>query len=105
MRRATDVHILATLSGLSDEDIAELWSQAREAALSDLGDETHPDFTHKVEVKITRMLEHKAVEGVPADQVPWVLFDIHMAMAVVKARSVMAAAKEQVSHMLHKHDA
>ncbi len=102
--RPSNAHILATISGLPDEVIADLWLEAQKAALSELGDEHHPDFLHKSEVIATKLIEQKALEGVPANQVAWVLFDIHMAMAVVKARNVMAAAKEEVSHLLHKQD-
>ena len=102
--RPSNAHILATISGLPDEVIVELWDEAQKEALTKLGDEHHPDFLHKAESMVTRAIEHKALEGVPAEQVPWVLFDIHMAMAVVKARNVMTAAKEQVSHLLHRHD-
>ena len=103
--RPSNAHILATISGIPDEVIVELWDEAQKEALSELGDEHHPDFMHKAEAIITRSIERKALEGVPASQVAWVLFDIHMAMAVVKARNVMTAAKDQVSHLLHKHDA
>lgn len=102
--RPSNAHILATISGLPDEVIADLWLEAQKAALSELGDEHHPDFLHKSEVIATKLIEQKALEGVPANQVAWVLFDIHMAMSVVKARNVMAAAKEEVSHLLHKQD-
>lgn len=102
--RPSNAHILATISGLPDQVIADLWIEAQEAALSELGDEHHPDFLHKSEAIATKLIEHAALEGVPPSQVAWVLFDIHMAMAVVKARNVMTAAKEQVSHLLHKHD-
>ena len=37
MRAPTNLHILATSAGLTDEAVVELWNEARAAAISELG--------------------------------------------------------------------
>ena len=36
---------------------------------------------------MVRLIEDKATANVPANLVPWVLFDIHMGMAIVEVRN------------------
>lgn len=87
MRAPTNLHILATSAGLTDEAVVELWDKARAAALSELGDDAHPEYKRKAEGFMIRLIEDKATAEVPANLVPWVLFDLHMAMAIVEVRN------------------
>jgi hypothetical protein len=96
MRAPTNLHILATSSGLTDEAVVELWDQARAAAINELGDDSHPEYRHTAEGFMVRLIEDKATADVPANLVPWVLFDIHMAMAMVKVRNGIINAGSHV---------
>ena len=92
MRAPTNLHILATSSGLTDEAVVELWDQARAAAINELGDDTHPDYKRKAEDFMVRRIEDKVTAEVPASQIPWVLFDMHIGMLMVKARNGIISA-------------
>jgi len=92
MRAPTNLHILATSAGLSDDAVVELWNQARAAAISELGEESHPEYKRKAEGFMVRLIEDKATADVPANLVPWVLFDIHMGMAIVEVRNSLKNA-------------
>ncbi len=96
MRAPTNLHILATSSGLSDEAVVALWNDAREAAIAKLGDDTHEDYKRTAESFMIRLIEDKATEGVPANLVPWVMFDIHLGMALVEARNTLKTASSNV---------
>jgi hypothetical protein len=96
MRAPTNLHILASTSGLSDEAVVALWDEARAAAISELGDDSHPDYRRKAEGFMIRLIEDKATAEVPPNLVPWVLFDIHMGMAIVEVRNSIKNASVQV---------
>ena len=96
MRAPTNLYILATSSGLSDEAVVELWDQARAAAISELGDDSHVEYKRKAEGFMVRLIEDKATADVPPNLVPWVLFDIHMGMAIVEVRNSIKSASGQV---------
>lgn len=96
MRAPTNLHILASASGLSDEAVVALWDEARAAALNEFGDDSHPEFRRKAESFMIRLIEDKATAEVPANLVPWVLFDIHMGMAIVEVRNSIKTASGQV---------
>lgn len=96
MRAPTNLHILATTSGLSDEAVVALWDEARAAAVSELGSDDHAEFRRTAEGFMIRLIEEKATDGVPANLVPWVLFDIHMGMALVEVRNGIKNASGQV---------
>lgn len=96
MRAPTNLHILATSSGLSDETVVALWDEARAAAISELGDDSHPEYKRKAEGFMIRLIEEAATADVPANLVPWVLFDIHMGMAIVEARNSIKIASGHV---------
>ncbi|MBF7728499.1 hypothetical protein [Pseudomonas sp. N040] len=96
MRAPTNLHILATSSGLTDEAVVALWDEARAAAISELGDDSHPEYKRTAEGFMIRLIEDKATADVPANLVPWVLFDIHMGMALVEVRNSIKSASGQV---------
>lgn len=96
MRAPTNLHILATASGLSDEAVVALWDQARATAISELGDDSHTEYKRKAEGFMIRLIEDKATADVPANLVPWVLFDLHMGMALVEVRNSVKSASGQV---------
>jgi hypothetical protein len=94
MRAPRNLHILAISSGLTDTQVVELWAQAREQA----GNRSHPRYdsqTHKV---MMQLIEAKATEGVPFNLVPWVLFDLHVGLLIVRARLAIESIGEQVRH-------
>ncbi|SDT87504.1 hypothetical protein SAMN05216296_0131 [Pseudomonas pohangensis] len=109
MRAPTNLHILATSAGLTDEAVVELWNEARAAAISELGDDSHPEYKRKAEGFMVRLIEDKATANVPANLVPWVLFDIHMGMAIVEVRNSIKNAgghvREYFSNLRGNHAA
>lgn len=102
MRAPTNLHILATSAGLTDEAVVALWDEARAAAISALGDDTHPEYKRKAEGFMIRLIEDKATAEVPANLVPWVLFDIHMGMAIVEVRNSLKNAGGHVREYFTK---
>jgi hypothetical protein len=102
MRAPTNLHILATSAGLTDEAVVALWNQARATAISELGDDSHPEYKHKAEGLMVRLIEDKATADVPANLVPWVLFDIHMGMAIVEVRNTLKNAGGHVRDYFSK---
>ena len=96
MRAPTNLHILASSSGLSDEAVVALWDKARAAAITELGSDSHADYKRPAEGFMIRLIEDKATEGVPANLVPWVMFDIHMGMAIVEARNSIKIASSNI---------
>jgi hypothetical protein len=96
MRAPTNLHILATASGLSDEAVVELWNKAREQAISEVGDDRHPAYREVSEKHMVRLIEAEATDGVPPNLVPAVLFDIHVGMAIVAVRNGIKNAYQHV---------
>jgi hypothetical protein len=96
MRAPTNLHILATASGLSDEAVIELWNQAREQAIGEIGSDSHPQYRELSEKYMVRLIEDQATAGVPPNLVPAVLFDIHVGMAIVAVRNGIRTAYQHV---------
>lgn len=106
MRAPSNLHILATSAGLDDEEICQLWSEARQRAGNELGSVDHPRFQRRAQQIMIRLTEDKATDNVPPTLIPWVLFDIHMGMAIVTVRNGLKSANEHVKDYLRsKHAA
>ncbi len=106
MRAPTNLHILATSSGLTDDAVVALWSEAREQTIAELGSDSHKDYRRLAEKAMVRLIEDQATANVPAQLVPWVMFDIHVGMAIVKARRGIESASHSVrEYFAHKHAA
>ena len=96
MRAPTNLHILATASGLTDDAVVALWSEAREQTIAELGSDSHADYRRLAEKAMSRLIEDQATANGPAQLVPWVMFDIHVGMAIVKARRGIECASHSV---------
>lgn len=106
MRAPTNLHILATSSGLSDDAVVALWNEAREQAIAELGSDSHADYRRLAEKAMVRLIEDQATANVPAQLIPWVLFDMHVGMLVVKARlGIENAGNSLREYFLAKHTA
>ena len=86
MRAPTNLHILATSSGLADDAVVALWNAAREQVIAELGSDSHTNYRRLAEKAMVRLIEQQATANVPAQLIPWVLFDMHVGMLIVKAR-------------------
>jgi hypothetical protein len=100
MYAPNDLHILAKASGLSDEDVGDLWREARALALQTCGDNSHPKFERKTHQYMMRLIEDEATADIPTDLVPWVLFDLHLGAAFVDARRGIRVASNYLAHHL-----
>ena len=89
----SNLHILATSAGLGDDEVAALWTAAQDHAISNTGSESHPKFRDQAEKRMVRLIEDKATENVPPQLIPWVLFDIHMGLAIVSVRNGIKNAR------------
>lgn len=96
MRAPRNLQILAIASGLTDEQVVALWAQAREQA----GNRSHPRYDRQTHKIMVRVIEAKATEGVPFNLVPWVLFDLHLGLAIVRARLAIESLSEQLVHFV-----
>ena len=94
MRAPRNLHILAIASGLTDEQVVALWTQAREQA----GNRSHPRYDRQTRKVMVRLIEAKATEDVPFNLVPWVLFDLHLGLLIVRAHIALQGIGEQVRH-------
>ena len=100
MRAPTNLHILATASGLTDDAVVALWDEAREHATKLLGSDSHKNFRRVAEKTMVRKIEDQATANVPAQLIPWVLFDLHVGLVIVKARLGLQNATASVREYL-----
>jgi hypothetical protein len=109
MRAPRNLQILAISSGLTESQVVELWRQAREQSLSTAGDRSQPRHDRQTRKVMVRLIEDKATADVPFNLVPWVLFDLHIGMAIVRARIAIQRIGEQAlqlaDHLRCKHAA
>lgn len=101
-----ELHILAASAGLDDDEITALWQQACKAALDELGSSSHPKYAHETHRLMMRLIEDAAVEDIPSDLVPWLMFDIHLVDLYVDVRHGIKAAGHYIKeHLPGKHAA
>jgi hypothetical protein len=109
MRAPLNLQILAISSGLTEEEVVELWRQAREQSLISAGSNTHPRYDRQTRKIMAHLIEKQATDGVPFNLVPWVMFDLHLGLAIVRARIALQSLGEQtrqlVSQLRSKHAA
>ena len=102
-----NLHILATSADLSDEEVAALWVEAQEQAIEATGSVCHPEFRELAEKHMVRLIEGKATANVPAQMIPWVLFDLHVGLLIVSAgngiKNAFANAREYFVGQRGKH--
>lgn len=94
MRAPRNLHILAISSGLTDEQVVEIWAQASEQA----GNRNDPRFDRKAHKVMMQLIEAKATEDVPFNLVPWVLFDLHVGLLIVRTRLTIESVSAQIRH-------
>lgn len=81
-----ELHFLATSSGLNDETVTQFWQKARQAALELLGSNDHPKYDHETHAHMLWLIETRLSQETPANLLPWVSFDLHVADILVEAR-------------------
>lgn len=94
MRAPRNLQILAISSGLTDSQVVALWEQAREQA----GNRSHPRYDRQTRKVMIQLIEAKATEGVPFNLVPWVLFDLHLGLLIVRGHIATQYLSEQAQH-------
>jgi len=95
-----ELHFLATSSGLTDEAVHELWQQARKAALELLGTDEHPKYDHETHSHMLWLIETKLSREIPANLLPWVDFDLHVADLLIEARHAAHTVGNYIKHHL-----
>ncbi len=106
MRAPTNLQILASSSGLTDDAVVALWSEACEQATAALGSDSHKDYRRVAEKAMVRKIEDQATANVPAQLIPWVLFDLHVGLLIVRTRlnlqSTSSSVREYFSELRNK---
>lgn len=87
-----NLHILATSADLSDDEVAALWIEAQEQAVNSTGSVCLPEFRELAEKNMVRLIEGKATANVPAQMIPWVLFDLHVGLLIVSTGNAIKNA-------------
>jgi hypothetical protein len=109
MRAPLNLQILAISSGLTESEVVELWQQAREQSRTNLDSGQHPRYDRQTRKAMIRLIENRATVDVPFNLVPWVLFDLHLGLAIVRARIALQSLGEQsrqlASQLRSKHAA
>jgi hypothetical protein len=109
MRAPLNLQILAISSGLTEAQVVDLWHQAREQSLISAGSSSHPRYDRQTRRVMARLIENQATAGVPFNLVPWVMFDLHLGLAIVRARIALQSLGEHtlqlVSQLRNKHAA
>ncbi|MBX9913673.1 MAG: hypothetical protein K2Y25_07225 [Pseudomonadaceae bacterium] len=105
MRAPLNLQILAISSGLTESEVVALWQQARAQSLTSTGSK-HPRYDRQTRNIMARLIENKATADVPFNLVPWVMFDLHLGLALVRARialqSLAAHTRELVGQLRSK---
>jgi hypothetical protein len=100
MHAPLNLQILAIASGLTENEVVELWSQAREQSLIGADQSQHPRYDYQTRMRMTRLIESKATVDVPFNLVPWVLFNLHLGLLIVRASISLQRAGELARHLV-----
>lgn len=106
MYAPNELHFLAKSSGLTDETVNELWQQARKAALELLGTAEHPKYDHETHSHMLWLIETRLSQETPANLLPWVDFDLHVADLLIEARHAAQTVGSYIKNHLpgsHSH--
>jgi hypothetical protein len=102
MRAPLNLQILAISSGLTESEVVELWQQAREQSLLGMGNSQHPRYDRQTRNIMARLIENKATADVPFNLVPWVMFDLHLGLAIVRARIALQSLAAQTRQLIRQ---
>jgi len=95
-----ELHFLASSAGLNDETVHQFWQEARQAALELLGTDDHPRYDHETHAHMLWLIETKLSQEIPANLLPWVKFDLHVADIVIEARHAARTVGDYIKEHL-----
>jgi len=99
-----ELHFLAVSAGLDDETVTVLWQDARKAAQEILGATDHRKYDHETHDQMLWLIENKLSQDVPANLLPWVMVDFHVASLIVDAQHAAHAVGSYIkNHLPGKH--
>lgn len=100
MRTLSSLHILASTSSLPVDAVKTLRNQACKTVLCTLGSDQHPQFKVQVRKQLVRLIEAKLATQVSVEALPWVLFNLHLAVVALDISNTVRAASAQLTHYL-----